>query len=135
MLLARDNKLRLTTWMLVAVLLLSWGQGALAGFKQAHKPMGQGSHVVTGDDQHCQMPKSAVFQHDCGAGCINLQQTLPQRNSDLLGFERNDRPDLISMEMADLLPIRGPPRDKILFFSTAPPVLIPPHLSFCCLRI
>lgn len=124
-----------TSWMLVVILLLSWGQGALAGFGQAYKPMGDGSQIRTGGAQHCQMPKSAVFQHDCGAGCINLQQALPQRDSDLLAFEHIERPVLVSRDLADLLPIRGPPREKILFFSTAPPVPIPLHLSFCCLRI
>ncbi|RLJ22722.1 hypothetical protein DJ030_00515 [bacterium endosymbiont of Escarpia laminata] len=135
MALARDNKLRLTTWILVVVLLLSWGEGLLAGFGQDHRPMGEGSHRVMGDDQHCQMPGAAILQHDCGLGCFNLQQALPQRDSDLLDIERIDQPALIYMDMADPAPVRGPPRDEILPFSKIPPVPIPPRLNFCCLRI
>lgn len=134
--LARDNNLRLASWMLVIILLLSWGEGALASFGQDHQPMGEGSHMAMGDDQHCQMPNLAVFQCDCENGCFNLQLALPQRDSELLDFERIDQPVLLSMDLASLLPIRGPPpRDEILFPFKPPPVSISPRLSFCCLRI
>ncbi|KRT56522.1 hypothetical protein Ga0074115_1519 [endosymbiont of Ridgeia piscesae] len=133
--LTHDNNLRLTTWMLVVVLLLFWGQGALAGLGQHSMPMGEDSHRVMADGHHCHMPKMADLQCHCDTGHLNLRQALPQRDSDLLGFERIDRPVLVSKDLADLRPVRGPPRDEILFSFSAPPVPIPPRLSFCCLRI
>ncbi|QYZ67439.1 MAG: hypothetical protein OI74_13625 [Gammaproteobacteria bacterium (ex Lamellibrachia satsuma)] len=131
----RDNSLRLTTWMLVVVLLLSWGQGALAAFGQHSMPMGEDSHKVMSDDQHCQMPKMVDTLCRCDTAHLNLQQVLPQRDSNLLTFERIDQPVLVSKDLGDLRPVRGPPRDEILFSFPAPPVPIPPRLSFCCLRI
>ncbi|MBA1445965.1 MAG: hypothetical protein M3H12_09110 [Chromatiales bacterium] len=130
-----DNNLRLATWILVVVLLLSWGQGALAAFGQHSMPMGENSQKVMSDDQHCQMPKMVDTLCRCDTGHLNLQQALPQRDSNLLILERIDQPVLVSMDLADMRPVRGPPRDEILFSFSAPPVPIPPRLSFCCLRI
>ncbi|MCU7917047.1 MAG: hypothetical protein KZQ95_01655 [Candidatus Thiodiazotropha sp. (ex Epidulcina cf. delphinae)] len=133
--LIQDNNLRLAGWMLVVILLLSWGEGLLAGFTQDHMPMGAGSHMNTDGDQHCQMPELEVLHQDCGCGCASLQQTLPRRDSALFGFERIDQPALFFIDPAGLLPVTGPPSDEILFFSSRPPIPIPPRLSFCCLRI
>ncbi|MBA1329922.1 hypothetical protein QQ73_01550 [Candidatus Endoriftia persephone str. Guaymas] len=67
------------------------------------------------------MPKMADLQCHCDTGHLNLRQALPQRDSDLLGFERIDRSVLVSKDLADLRPVRGPPRDEILFSFSAPP--------------
>ncbi|RLJ20511.1 hypothetical protein DJ031_05670 [bacterium endosymbiont of Escarpia laminata] len=87
------------------------------------------------DDPHCQMPKMADTLCRCDTGHLNLQQVLPQRDSNLLAFERIDQPVLVSKDLSDLRLVRGPPRDEILFSFPAPLIPIPPRLSFCCLRI
>ncbi|MCU7882655.1 MAG: hypothetical protein KZQ82_00475 [Candidatus Thiodiazotropha sp. (ex Lucinoma annulata)] len=133
--LARDKNLPVTTWILIALLLLSWGDGVLAAISQSNMSMGEGSHRVSGDNQHCQMPAVEVLQQDCRCGCASLQQTLPRRDSAILGAERIDQPILLIVDQMDLLPVRGPPRDRLLFISSTPPIPIPPRLSFCCLRI
>ncbi|MCU7937454.1 MAG: hypothetical protein KZQ99_21795 [Candidatus Thiodiazotropha sp. (ex Dulcina madagascariensis)] len=133
--LIRDNNLRLTGWMLVVILLLSWGEGLLAGFTQDQMPMGEDSPMHTGGDQHCQLPEVEILHQDCGCGCASLQQTLMRRDFALLGFERIDQPTWLFMDPASPLPVRGPPRDEMPVFSSTPPIPIPPRLSFCCLRI
>lgn len=131
----RYNYPRAVTWILIALLLLSWGDGLLAAISQSNMSMGEGSHRVAGGNQHCQMPEVEVSHQDCRCGCASLQQTLPRRDSAILGAERIDQPILFVMDPTVLLPVRGPSRDVLLFISSTPPITIPPRLSFCCLRI
>ncbi|MCU7815849.1 MAG: hypothetical protein KZQ89_20455 [Candidatus Thiodiazotropha sp. (ex Lucinoma kastoroae)] len=133
--LVQDQNRQVTVWILIALLLLSWGDGLLAAISQSNMSMGEGSHRVSGDNQHCQMPAVDVLQQDCGCGCASLQQTLPRRGSAIFGSERIDQPTLLVMDSTVLLPVRGPPRDVKLFISSTIPIPIPPRLSFCCLRI
>lgn len=135
---SRDNSLRIGTWMVVAVLLLSWGRDVVACYERDRNPAGEVIHIsmADGEDQHCQTLTISVFvQHDCEQDCCDLQQALPQRDSDLLHADRTDRPILSLEDWSNLLPIRGPPRDEFPPSSTASAVSIPHRLSFCCLRI
>ncbi|MEL0587318.1 MAG: hypothetical protein AAES65_20970 [Candidatus Thiodiazotropha sp. (ex. Lucinoma kazani)] len=135
--LVQDQNRHVTVWILIALLLLSWGDGLLAAISQSNMSMGEGSHRVSGDNQHCQMPAVDVLQQDCGCGCgcASLQQTLPRRDAAILGTERIDQLILLVMDPTILLPGRRPPRDVLLFISSTPPIPIPPRLNFCCLRI
>ncbi|MCU7931024.1 MAG: hypothetical protein KZQ90_09500 [Candidatus Thiodiazotropha sp. (ex Codakia rugifera)] len=131
----QDQNRHVTVWILIVLLLLSWGDGLLAAISQSSMSMGEGSHRVSGDNPHCQMPEGKVLQQDCGCGCASLQQTLPRRDSAILGSERIDQPTLLVMDPMVQLPVRGPPRDLLLFIPSTTPIPIPPRLNFCCLRI
>ena len=121
--------------MLVVVLLLSLGQGILADLAQSASSMVDVGHETMGDGRHCDMPEMADSQCYCDADNLGLGQAVPQRDSSSTGFDRTDRWVLVAHDSAELLPIRAPPREALLFSRVSPPIPDPLRFTYCCLLI
>ena len=134
MLFARYDKLKITAWLLLGILLLSAGPGVQAGSRHGHEHGSESSHVNAGGDPHCRMLDAASIQHDCDNHHESLQQTLPQHESKNPLLTAGDWHWWIASDRAGVVPLITLPPNQRPHANTFLPAAVPLRLSFCCLR-